>query len=370
MIEAVPEPRAGQGSGAEDELGSDRPLLAVVPAAERPTPLPPLAGGAQGQQPGAPLAPQQHILQLYSLRSHGFVRSLSFGGEVLDVQASSRLLVVALPGQLQAFDACTLQHTFSCVTYSPPAPLLPPPAGGEARRQQQQQFITAGLTSNGGADASRPQQATQAAGAASGPAQQAAAPAPFALGPRWLAYAADAPVPSASGQAVAQRLPLGRQDSQLSEGSATSSLDGRGSAGLPPGGGPAGRGGNGLTTAAVADAALAAAAKGGQQLKAGLSAVGSASFKYLSQQYASWRQSGAQLQQHDLDALEVGGRLGVCLYACLGCGVGQNGVWGRGYPHRSGLQHREFPFVGDPRCRRRGPCGLLVTDCNAASPLK
>lgn len=322
LIEAVPEPRVGQVDGAEDELCSDRPLLAVVPAAERPASLPPLAGGGQGQQPEAAPPPQQHTLQLYSLRSHGYVRSLSFGCEVLDVQASARLLVVALPGQLQAFDACTLQHTFSCVTYLPPAPALLPAGNGGARRQQQQQFVTAGLTNGGASQAPRPphQAAPQAAGPAAGAAQLAAALAPFALGPRWLAYASDAPVPPASGQAVAQRLTLGRPDRQPSEGSASGSLDGHTPAGLPPGGGPAGRPGNGLSSAGVADAAMAAAAKGGQHLRAGLSAVGSASFKYLSQQYASWRQSGAQLQQHDLDALEVGFK---------GRGLGQPGAWGR-----------------------------------------
>ncbi|KAL4447710.1 hypothetical protein ABPG75_004929 [Micractinium tetrahymenae] len=313
-IAAVPEPRAGGGDGAPDELSGDRPLLAVVPAPERATSLPPLgpqSGAAQTQQTQVQQPQQQqHILQLYSLRSHGYVRSLSFGGEVLGVQASGRLLVVALRGQLQAFDARTLQHTFSCLTYTPPARLLPPPASGGARlpQQEQQQFITAGLTSGSAAsDAPRPpaQQAQQPAGAAAGAAPQLAALAPFALGPRWLAYAADTPVPQANGQAVAQRLPLGRQDSRLSTRSASGSLDGQPSLGSQPGASPAGRGSNGLTSAAVADAALAAAAKGGQQLRSGLSAVGSASFKYLSQQYASWRQGGQQLQQHDLDALEA-----------------------------------------------------------------
>jgi hypothetical protein len=50
---------------------------------------------------------------------------------------------------------------------------------------------------------------------------------------------------------------------------------------------------------------LQAASKGGQQLKAGLSAAGSASFKYLSQQYQSWRAGGQPQQQRDLDAAEV-----------------------------------------------------------------
>lgn len=363
----MPEPRAGEG-GAEDELRGARPLLAVVPAPERPAllpPLPPQAGGGQGQQPEAP---RQHTLQLYSLRSHGFVRSLSFGGEVLDVQASGRLLVVALRGQLQAFDACTLQHTFSCMTFTPPALLMPPPPSGGARRPPSpQQFVTAGLTSSsGGGEAPRDAQpqAPQSSGTAAGTAEHVAASAPFALGPRWVAYAADTPVPAVSGQAVAQRLPLGRQDSQLSEGSASGSLEGRTSAGSQPGASPNGRGGNGLTTGAVADAALAAAAKGGQHLRAGLSAVGSASFKYLSQQYASWRLSGTQLQQHDMDALEVG------LMRAGGVGVGWDGVgWSRGggsaLDEAAQLCWRAFGHVQParelPSCPVATICGCAAT---------
>ncbi|KAI7838484.1 hypothetical protein COHA_007747 [Chlorella ohadii] len=299
LLEVLPPPRCSGEEEACDALCGDRPLLAVVPATEPPGSLHSAAGrslaagAAQAQREA-----QQHLVQLYSLRSHGFCRTLSFSSEVLGLQASGRLLVVALRGQLQAFDAATLQHTFSCLTYvPPPPPLRQASRGGAAAGRRQQQFVTEGLsssTSSAGSEAAYQQQAA-AGGAAGDPAgAQAPAPAlaPFALGPRWLAYAADTPVPAASGQAVAQRLPLARRDSGSSRAS--------GGAEGESGGGP------GLTRAAVADAALQAAAKGGQQLRAGLAAVGSASFRYLSQQYTSWWQGPLdQVQQQcEADAAE------------------------------------------------------------------
>ena len=252
LLEVLPPPRScGADEEGGDVLQGDRPLLAVVPAAEPPPGL-----GALGLQ-------AHHSVQLYSLRSHGYVHeplcTLSFSGEVLGMQASERLLVVALRGQLQAFDAATLQHTFSCLTYVPPPPLLRQlsrsGSSGSSRRQQvQQQFVTEGLVSSAssaGSEVSHPQQAG-GGGAADAPAAQApAAPlAPFALGPRWLAYAADTPVPAASGQAVAQRLPLARRD--CSSGRASGSLEGEGGG---SGAADAARGST-LTRAAVADAAL------------------------------------------------------------------------------------------------------------------
>lgn len=346
LLEAVPEPRSsscGSSEAEEDAHRGDRPLLAVVPVPERPgSPLP----GAAGLTPSP--APQHSVL-LYSLQSHGYVRTLSFSSEVLGLQASQRLLVVALRGRLQAYDAATLQHTFSCLTYTPPAQLLLPASSG-GRRGPPQKFVTDGLTSSGSSDGAQPLQ--QPGAAAAPPQRQAAAVsaplAPFALGPRWLAYAADTPVPAAGGQAVAQRLPL-RRDSSGARPS--SNLEGDDSApgaqqlGTSPGGSTFS---NGLTTAAVADAALQvgcrrgcacgtgcpplprrrsradsllppplaaaapsaaqAAAKGGQHLRAGLTAVGSASYKYLSHQYSSWRQGqqGGPQQQRDADVLEVG----------------------------------------------------------------
>ena len=231
-------------------------------------PVPELsAGSAAGPSAAGAVQQQQYNLLLYSLRSHGYVRCLTFSSEVLGVQASGRLLVVALRGQLQAFDACSLQHTFSCLTYTPPAPALLPGGAGDSGRQQQ--FVTAS-SSDGFTTPNQQQQgqgggSSNASAAVAAAAAAAAALAPFALGPRWLAYASDSPVPHAGGQAVAQRLPLSRRDSTSASASASFSggLDsglGGGSGGsgqLDAASGAAARGaGNGLTQAAVADAAL------------------------------------------------------------------------------------------------------------------
>eukprot|EP00887_Chlorella_sp_A99_P005956 scaffold29.g5956.t1 len=258
LLAALPPPRAGPS----DVLRDARPLLAVVPGADQnappASPSPSSGGGcaaaeraaADGQQGAA--AAGQHCVRLYSLASHGFVRSLAFHHAVTGVQASERLVVVALPGQLQAFDAATLQHTFTCLTYAPPA---------AARPAFMVQTAASGGGGGGGVGGG-----VQAAAAAEAPPS-----VPFALGPRWLAYASDHPVPTEASQAVAQRVPL---RSQSSNGAARRGGGGGGAAG---GTGPANAGAaSGLTAAAVSEAALAAAQKGGQQLKAGLTAADAA----------------------------------------------------------------------------------------------
>ena len=305
----MPQPRAEDP--LDGPLHDTRPLLAVVPA---PAPQ-------QGQQG------QQHLVQLYSLRSQGYARTLGFGSEVLAVLASPRVLVVAVRGQLHGYDAVSLERTFSCCThYLPP----PPPLAAQQGQQQGSQ---------------QPQgQGREGGGALAG--------APCALGPRWLAYAADqvgrgcrgeaswegwqhvqgrrlfllatgplnlhippsgprlsslgwprpAPpqaVQPSGSQARAQRLPLHRRDSTGSAASSGSGASGPSRSGsLEPGissPGLAGSGGSGgaLTRAAMAEAAREYAVKGGQQLAGLAAAAGSASYKYLHRQYSSWR-SGAQ----------------------------------------------------------------------------
>ena len=59
-------------------------------------------------------------VHLYSLRNQAYVYSLKFNSRVLGLRCSTRLLVVALDAQLHAFDATSLSHVFSAVTY--PAP--------------------------------------------------------------------------------------------------------------------------------------------------------------------------------------------------------------------------------------------------------
>ncbi len=59
-------------------------------------------------------------VHLYSLRNQAYVYSLKFNSRVLGLRCSPRLLVAALDAQLHAFDATSLSHVFSAVTY--PAP--------------------------------------------------------------------------------------------------------------------------------------------------------------------------------------------------------------------------------------------------------
>lgn len=148
----MPQPRSEDP--LDGPLHDTRPLLAVVPT--------PSSNGTVGssKQPAA----QQHCVRLYSLRTQGYVKTLTFSSEVLSVLCSSRVLVVALKAQLQAFDAVTLEHTFSCLTHCPPPSRQP--------LQPQQQAVQPG---HEGQDAAPPLLTS----------------APCALGPRWLAYAAD-----------------------------------------------------------------------------------------------------------------------------------------------------------------------------------
>lgn len=96
-------------------------------------------------------APAQPSVQLYSMRSHSYVHALTFKTQILGLKCSTRLLVVALDSQIHAYDAITLQHTFSAVTYSVSAALS----------TWASDVTTAGL------------------------------PAPMALGSAWLAYASN-----------------------------------------------------------------------------------------------------------------------------------------------------------------------------------
>ena len=52
------------------------------------------------------------------MRSHTYVPSVTNTSQVLSLKCSRRLIVVALDAQIHAFDATSLQHTFSAVTYA------------------------------------------------------------------------------------------------------------------------------------------------------------------------------------------------------------------------------------------------------------
>lgn len=81
------------------------PVLALVPALE------PVSTSSTDSKPA-------HSVQLYSMRSHTYVHSLTFNSQVLSLKCSCRFIVVALDAQIHAFDATSLQHTFSAVTYA------------------------------------------------------------------------------------------------------------------------------------------------------------------------------------------------------------------------------------------------------------
>eukprot|EP00252_Welwitschia_mirabilis_P012291 TRINITY_DN27283_c0_g2_i1.p1 TRINITY_DN27283_c0_g2~~TRINITY_DN27283_c0_g2_i1.p1 ORF type:complete len:1012 (+),score=227.66 TRINITY_DN27283_c0_g2_i1:785-3820(+) len=91
------------------------------------------------------------VVRFYSLRSHSYVHSLRFRSAIYGVRCSPRIIAVALQAQIYCFDAATLQNTFSVITY-------PMSQGGQGPGY----YLGYG---------------------------------PMAVGPRWLAYAANhAPV--------------------------------------------------------------------------------------------------------------------------------------------------------------------------------
>ncbi|XP_057965598.1 autophagy-related protein 18g-like isoform X2 [Malania oleifera] len=103
-------------------------------------------------------------VQFYSLRSHCYVHVLRFRSAVCMVRCSPRIVAVSLATQIYCFDALTLENKFSILTY--PVPQL----GGQG---------TLGVNIGYG---------------------------PMALGPRWLAYASNNPLPLSTGRLSPQNL--------------------------------------------------------------------------------------------------------------------------------------------------------------------
>ncbi|KAK7378306.1 hypothetical protein VNO80_03745 [Phaseolus coccineus] len=96
-------------------------------------------------------------VRFYSLKSHCYVHVLKFRSTVCMIRCSSRIVAVGLAKQIHCFDAVTLQNKFSVLTY--PVPQL----AGQG---------TTGVNFGYG---------------------------PMAVGPRWLAYASNTPLPSNLG---------------------------------------------------------------------------------------------------------------------------------------------------------------------------
>ncbi|CAL8470762.1 g10304 [Coccomyxa elongata] len=158
FLEVLPLPQREDTESSP--LHGMRPCLAIVPV-EGAQPTSPSANARESSlgSDGLESAGFPGLVQLYTLRTHSVIRTLTFTSRVLSVRASPRLLIVALDAQVMAFDASTLQRTFSVVTY--PAPCT-------------RQLV----------DGERPAPGTAV---------------PIALGPRWLAYASNQAV---SGCAV------------------------------------------------------------------------------------------------------------------------------------------------------------------------
>lgn len=96
------------------------------------------------------------VVKFYSVRNHSYVNTLRFRSAIYALRCSPRVVVVALVSQLYCFDAATLQSTFSVLTY----PSSTPNIGYGA----------------------------------------------VAVGPRWLAYAANQPLISNTGRVSPQHL--------------------------------------------------------------------------------------------------------------------------------------------------------------------
>ncbi|KAI4349570.1 hypothetical protein L6164_010145 [Bauhinia variegata] len=103
-------------------------------------------------------------VRFYSLKSHSYVHVLRFRSTVCMIRCSPRIVAVGLATQIYCFDALTLENKFSVLTY--PIPQL---AGQE----------TMGVNVGYG---------------------------PMAVGPRWLAYASNNPLPLNNGRLSPQNL--------------------------------------------------------------------------------------------------------------------------------------------------------------------
>ncbi|KAK9845302.1 hypothetical protein WJX81_002840 [Elliptochloris bilobata] len=224
FLEMVPEP--DEPDAPKAPLYGARPLLAVVPgdapARAASPPAQPLAGDGGGAVDS---------VALYSLRKHCYARELTFGGRVLAVRASRRLLVVALEAQLMAVDARSLACAWSVVTF--PVPRAP------------------------------------------GPPDTPGAAVPLALGARWLAYAANQGVQAVAGCVLPQALsPAGGRGYASSSGRLAGYI-----------------GGYAPAAEAVGAYAAAAARSGGRQLRV----LGEASFKAVSARVSTWRGADSSL---------------------------------------------------------------------------
>lgn len=139
----------GLGSDDQEGFGKSHPLLLVV------------AGDDGQKREGDKVETQSGnggnlatAVRFYSLKSHSYVHVLRFRSVVCMIRCCSKVVAVGLATQIYCFDALTLENKFSVLTY--PVPQL----SGQG---------TIGVNVGYG---------------------------PMAVGPRWLAYASNNPLPS------------------------------------------------------------------------------------------------------------------------------------------------------------------------------
>ncbi|CAM6025993.1 unnamed protein product [Sphagnum balticum] len=163
-----PQPIVQKTHDGGGEFKGVRPLLLVITGdTDSGNPSPGgFSGGYVGGSAGSPLGVGGStlvptVVRFYSLQNHSYVHLLRFRTAIVAVRCSPRVIAVALVGQIYCFDAGTLLNVFSVLTYPSPAPV---PG-----------------TSHAGYGA-------------------------MALGPRWLAYAANQPLTATTGRISPQHL--------------------------------------------------------------------------------------------------------------------------------------------------------------------
>ncbi|KAL3693422.1 hypothetical protein R1sor_007073 [Riccia sorocarpa] len=169
FLRLQPKPYTNESPDGGGPLAASRPLLLVVTGDvtatgnQSPGSFPGNYNAGGSGSPPAGTGPQliPTLIRFYSLQSHTYVHVLRFRTGIHAVRCSPRVVVVALYSQIYCFDAASLQNTFSVLTY--PTPLAGP-----------------GATNLGfGA---------------------------LAVGPRWLAYAANQPIAPITGRVSPQHL--------------------------------------------------------------------------------------------------------------------------------------------------------------------
>ncbi|XP_028770758.1 autophagy-related protein 18h isoform X2 [Neltuma alba] len=162
FLQMQPIPKKSEGCKG---FSASHPLLLVVACDKSKIP-----GTMQNGRDGYTEPQAENVVssatavRFYSLRFHSYVHALRFRSTVYMVRCSPQIVAVGLAAQIYCFDALTLENKFSVLTY--PVPQL-------------------GVQGMGGVNIGY---------------------GPMAVGPRWLAYASNNPLPSNTGRLSPQSL--------------------------------------------------------------------------------------------------------------------------------------------------------------------